>query len=203
MSNLNIHSLLKLLLLFGLTRVQGCFHEIDENASATTRPPPPAISFHLIEADSTYKLAMNVPGVTSKDLDVAVDYDQRRIDVTGIRKDPDFEYHQSWLVDTTVNIYDLTMAYTNGVITVSVPKQAPPKRTKKMKPPQSRGARSAVVSTGPQVVSTGPPVATGPPRILHTEESIPEPPATVAIHAPRLADIHYNDEEFEFWNHLI
>lgn len=176
--------LLIVILFAGLTRIRGCFHEIpvwdDENTTAT------GSSHHLFETDDLYKLAMDVPGVDGKDLDVAVNYEERQLDLKGSSKDPDdflVDYRQSWYIDSSVNLYDLTMAFNNGVVEVTIPK---PK-----KKPKIRGAQG-----GPAIVVPNP---------THSDkvETFTEHPPPQPIHAPRLGEMSPFDEEFEYWHHKL
>uniref|UniRef100_A0A7S1D1Z3 SHSP domain-containing protein n=1 Tax=Cyclophora tenuis TaxID=216820 RepID=A0A7S1D1Z3_CYCTE len=89
-----------------------------------------------METSEAFKLSMDVPGVAPKDLDVAVNWKQRRIELTGYRRGlADDEEHQhsyfhSWYVDTSVQIEDLVMQYEHGVVVICVPKPKQPSEPK-------------------------------------------------------------------------
>ena len=108
-----------------------------KDASVVTTKP----RSRLVETGTAYKLSMDIPGVEPKDLDVDLDWNQRKITLMGSRRvDKEEEvlsssyssssaaavvdevYHQTWYVDTSVQMEDLVMEYRNGVVVVCVPK---------------------------------------------------------------------------------
>eukprot|EP00545_Synedropsis_sp_CCMP1620_P008365 CAMPEP_0119004056 /NCGR_PEP_ID=MMETSP1176-20130426/926_1 /TAXON_ID=265551 /ORGANISM="Synedropsis recta cf, Strain CCMP1620" /LENGTH=222 /DNA_ID=CAMNT_0006955725 /DNA_START=60 /DNA_END=728 /DNA_ORIENTATION=+ len=213
--------LLALLVCLGLpTSIQACFHE--ENSTRTASP----ITSRLLETDSAYSLVLDIPGVKPKDLDLSMDYDDRRLSVTGIvREDdnaatpvePDMSYYQSYrIVDDNVNLYDLTMSYNDGVVTVSIPKPATP-TIRKRKKTKIRGANTTKNKTNnplvqqqeqQTVLSTAHRATPASAELLHhTRHDAAAPPRShpdiSIVHAPRIAEMSEIDEEFEYWNHLI
>lgn len=159
-----------------------------------------------------------------KDLDIALDYDQRRLDVTGKVHDKTPEpgqteehdsmsyYHQSYrIVDDNVDLYDLTMAYIDGVATISVPKPV----RKKRKKTKIRGANSST-RTNPLLLALQEaddlPAAVRNPAAAellnhygHTSGGAAPPRVQpdITLHAPRIAEMNEVDEEFEYWNHKM
>jgi HSP20 family molecular chaperone IbpA len=213
------HSFLALLLLVCLgltTRIEACFREENNTSTIGTT----TIASRLLETGSAYNLVLEVPGVKPRDLDISVDYDERRLVVAGaIREretvvllpperyeDPVDSYHQAYLVvDDKVNLYDLTMAFTDGVVTVSVPKPVDLARRKNAK---IRGATSSKTADRTLVLAPKHDLTTPSPPTkqlnYYHEASPPRVQPTISVvHAPRIAEMSEVDEEFQYWNHLI
>jgi hypothetical protein len=110
-------------------------------------------------------------------------------------------------------LYDLTMAFTDGIVTVSVPKPVDFAKRKKTK---IRGASttSKTAGTDPSIVllaqkheielmTARSPSPTKQLNYYH-EASPPRVQPTISmVHAPRIAEMSEVDEEFQYWNHLI
>lgn len=128
---------------------------------------------HIIvqETDTAYTLKVTIPDVSTKDLDVSVDHDERRVVVTCIpqqrRRGDDTNDANNRMIrlgrnavlchpsqfrvlDPSVNLHDLTMAFQDGVVTVSIPKQTvlQPTTVKTTKNMLRGGAKRGAVVTG-------------------------------------------------------
>ena len=178
------------LLLSRLTKLQGCFHKISSDhgpvasifrhegsiirisppggrtpAAPTTQP-----HHHFVEeTDNAYTLTLEIPSVSTKDLDVSVDYNERRIVVIciprrgrdvvaaatttngnddAIGQEEEASHQFMFHVDSSVNLYDLTMAFNDGVIAVSVPKTVSLRTVKSKRNNKIRGTKRGAVVTG-------------------------------------------------------
>ena len=182
------HSFVALLPFLGLRAVQGCFHIGQEHGVTWS-----FISSNVIENGVTCSLHCTISGISKHDLDVSVDYAQRHVVITGILIDPTeekIEYlQQTWIVDSSVNLLELTMGILDGNLTVSIPKQLSGKHVKGTKT-QIRGAPRSSAIEMRQQHSTDADGA----RISY--ESPPIPPLPNAIAAARFTKIGAVEEDF-------
>lgn len=81
----------------------------------------------LADTNDLFKIAMDIPGVNPKDLDVSVDSDSRTVNLVGNRRDDQGElagcFQTSWQLDESVDLESLVMQHDNGVLTVWSPKE--------------------------------------------------------------------------------
>ena len=103
-------------------------------------PAATAPVYTIQETPSACKLAVNVPGVKPKDLDVTVDFDERTLRVQGVSHSTDngrdkdettdhdhhtIQYLQKWSLDASLDLQSLVMQYRNGVVQIVVVKTEP------------------------------------------------------------------------------
>lgn len=86
----------------------------------------------LVDTNQLFKVAMDIPGVDPKDLDVSVDTGSRTVKLVGNRRDDQGDvigcFTKSWPLDDTVDMESLVMQHDNGVLTVWSPKDADVKK---------------------------------------------------------------------------
>jgi HSP20 family molecular chaperone IbpA len=188
-----LHSFVTLIPFLGLRAAQGCFHIINDNSATRS-----SISSFVLENEGTCSLHCTIPGVPKNDLDVSVDYGQRHIIVTGILNGPPeekMEYlQQAWLLDSSVNLLELTMGMLDGNLTISVSKQVYEKQAKAKKAKIRGAPRNRAIETGDSADA-------GDNR--SSVESAPFPPLPNSIAAARFTEIGAVDKDFEHWNHFI
>lgn len=126
-----------------IDRVFGNFfpsREREENSSSQQAVWAPRTD--LVETDESYRIHLDVPGMTKEDL--KINYQDNQLTVSGERKSDrtadDEEYvrversfghfYRSFTLPRTVNAEDINATYDNGVLTISVPK------TEEVKPRQ-------------------------------------------------------------------
>lgn len=188
------HSFVTLLPFLGLRAAQGCFHVIQQNDGNAS-----FVASHVLENGITCSLQCAIPVISKNDLDVSVDFLKRHVAITGTLIDPTTdktEYiQQSWLVDSSVNLVELTMGFQDGNLTVTIPKKGPEKSTNAKKS-KMRGALGHVS------LETGLQHNTHAEKTRWAVRSAPFQPHPNAIAAARFTEFRSLEENFEHWNHM-
>lgn len=118
-----------------IDRVFGQFFPSREgNDDSTSRQAVWAPRTDLVETEDSYRLHLDVPGLSKEDL--TINYKDNQLTVSGERTsdrtDEDEEYvrversfgqfYRAFTLPRSVNAEDITASYENGVLTISVPK---------------------------------------------------------------------------------
>ena len=110
------------------------FPSTDGDGESTSRQAVWAPRTDLSETEDSYRLQLDVPGLSKEDLNI--NYKDNQLTVSGERTsertDEDEEYvrversfgqfYRSFTLPRTVNAENITASYENGVLTISVPK---------------------------------------------------------------------------------
>jgi HSP20 family molecular chaperone IbpA len=122
---------------------------IEGTGAAFTEPSPfltncSAPETKVLDTNDIYKVAMDIPGVMPRDLDVSVDTNRRTIKLIGNRMDEAGDlvgcYQKSWQVDESIDLQSLVMEHDNGVLTVWVQKSEEEKKSSLRKTKSKRKA---------------------------------------------------------------
>lgn len=84
--------------------------------------------YELTDNDEKFQVAVDVPGMTNKDISIAIEEDGKLLTIKGSRESSSENYHfsskfsQCFSIDPSVEIDKLTASLDNGVLVVSAPK---------------------------------------------------------------------------------
>jgi HSP20 family protein len=110
------------------------FPSTEDNGESTSRQAVWAPRTDLVETEDSYRLHLDVPGLTKDDL--KINYQDNQLTVSGertsdrpgesaeyVRVERSFgQFYRSFRLPRTVNAEGISASYENGVLTITVPK---------------------------------------------------------------------------------
>jgi HSP20 family protein len=84
--------------------------------------------YEIVDDDQEFKIALDIPGVAAKDVNITLDTDGKFLTITGSRESKGDGYmfssrfSQSFSVDPTVNLDKFSANLDNGVLVIAAPK---------------------------------------------------------------------------------
>jgi HSP20 family molecular chaperone IbpA len=125
---------------FLLIRIEGIGAAFTEPSSFLANCSAPETK--VLNTNAIYKVAMDIPGVMPRDLDVSIDTNERTIKLIGNRMDEAGDlvgcYQKSLQMDASIDLQSLVMEHDKGVLTVWVPKSDEQKK-KSLRKKTSKG----------------------------------------------------------------